>query len=250
MVSKLIQVNYSSWVSSEVLRFLVGSDEQKKFVVHESVLANLSANMKAFVETAKLKENTEIIQWAEIEPETAACLVEFAYTGDFKSPGFQRMAPGQVVKNYRKLHTWPQFGFSKVLEWAWEEFVSKSWDYNEKQMLYDISQDLHKPDALCTIVQVYGFACDYGIEDLKALSLNKLHRLMVCFQVEDDIIRFLWLCADDESPDELLQIASQYAALTVGLFKCKESFMELMSKHPSSAESAFWWQQSILHQYA
>ncbi|OAA77368.1 BTB/POZ fold protein [Akanthomyces lecanii RCEF 1005] len=242
--------NPGCWVSSEVLRFLVGSDEQKKFVVHESVLANLSAGMKAFVETAKLEENTEIIQWAEIEPETADCLVEFAYTGDFKSPGFQRMATGQVVENYRKLHTRPQFGSSKVLEWAWEEFVSKSWDYNEKQMLYDISQDTSKPDALCTVAQVYGFACDYGIEDLKALALNKLHRLMVCFQDEDDIIKFLWLCADYESSDELFRTASQYATLTVGLFESKEPFKALMSEHPIFAESAFWWQQSILHQYA
>lgn len=206
--------------------------------------------MKSFVETAKSGESTETILWDEIEPETAACLVEFAYTGDFGSPGFRKMTTGQVVENYRKLHTRPVFGSSKVLEWAWEKFVTKSWDYDGTQMLYDIDPDSNKSDALSTVAEVYELAYKYGIQDLKTLSLNKLHRLMVCFQDKVDVVDFLWFCACDECPRELFHLAVKYAVLMTGLSKSKGSFQDLMPEHPDFVEACCWWQAVILRQYA
>lgn len=206
--------------------------------------------MKSFVETARSGESTEIIRWEEIEPETAACLVEFAYTGDFKSPGFRKMTTGQVVENYRKLHARPHFGTSKVLEWAWEKFVTKSWDYDGAQMLYDIDPDSNRKGALHTVAGVYELAYDYGIQDLKTLSLNKLHRLMVCFQDKVDVVEFLWFCACDECPRELFHIAVKYAVLMTGLPESKVPFKDLMSEHPDFVEAYIRWQTVIFRQYA
>lgn len=64
------------------MRLIVGPDG-KEFVIHESLLITMSEEM------GKKVSRDKTINLPTTDPIVVACLLEFAYSGDFESPGFE-----------------------------------------------------------------------------------------------------------------------------------------------------------------
>ncbi|TQV92249.1 hypothetical protein V2A60_004536 [Cordyceps javanica] len=165
----------SNWVMSDPVQLIVGPDSAR-YVIHEKLLNGLSGRMENEVLSAKSANGIKTLRWPEVDPDTAASVLEFAYLGDFDSPRFYKIGPDHMSDLQ---YSYPDFGGLVALERAWERFAVDPRYYDEEETVYEVDEFSDDPYALSTIGSVYRFANKYEIGRLEALCLNKLHRLMV-----------------------------------------------------------------------
>ncbi len=225
------------------MRLIVGPDG-KEFVIHESLLITMSEEM------GKKVSRDKTINLPTTDPIVVACLLEFAYSGDFESPGFEQMNPNSILGQTERIYAEPDFGRVRALSRAWGTFVSKPSQYEDDQIVYDVAWEEAEGDDFCTIAKVYDIAEDYKIEELKNLCCSKLHRLMVYHQQHVDIVQFLSHCADRFDSRDLIELAVEYATLMMEFNKDDKDFIALLAAKPRLAAAILCRLTAIHREYA
>lgn len=199
--------------------------------------------MKEEVSRATYEIFGKKVVWPQFEATTVACLIEFAYAGDFMSPGFLKMHSDYFFEEPH--HTFadrtPNFNGLRALEGAWHQFARASLEHNDEQMVYEVDEDSSAIDGLCSIARVYNLADDFGIKRLQKLCLIKLHRLMICHNHRLDVVGFLSLCVKQCGNEGVLfRLAVKYATLMAEFFKDDRDFKKLLAEEADFAARIFW----------
>ncbi|KAI1082605.1 hypothetical protein F5B20DRAFT_531952 [Whalleya microplaca] len=248
--------------ASKPFRILVGPDK-REFMMHSELLANMSKPLGALVNNNMKESNEGVVEWPEFDEGTFVRFCQFAYTGDYKDPmlGSLPVAKDEPQKNEessRQVEIYdPWSGKYKkkkkgqtlwddspelppVSNVLWARFTESNYIVpkppSSSLELASISQTSHT-EAFLSHARLYVLADYYDIYALVMLSLQKLHRCLVSFNLVKETVDDIAALVDysyqntvdkGDQGDRLRDLLARYVACKIELMWKSSYFRELL----------------------
>lgn len=119
----------------------------------------------------------------------------------------------------------------------WSAFVSAQYLDSRPHRSYETPQNSSPGDDYAQVflshALLYTFADCYGISPLMELSIHKLHKTLVKFQLFEerigDVVKLLRYCHEQDVPEALRSLVAQYAACQVESLWQSDAFQKLVA---------------------
>ncbi|KAK7946763.1 uncharacterized protein PG986_011084, partial [Apiospora aurea] len=203
--------------ASGPFRFLVGP-EKKEYMMHAELVARLSEPLRALVTGGMDESWRGVVEWPEVDEATFMRFFQFAYTGHFdaeapeppppKSPRLSEAAPEEPFEEAELgVETgYDAFGNVRLVQRRKMRMAKKAWNTLEKSQtnLWTSFKELYTPleirptdwslpeqdptadftRVFLAYARLYVLADEKGIQGLADLSLRRLHRTLVHFNLQ------------------------------------------------------------------
>ncbi|KAL2172309.1 hypothetical protein VTG60DRAFT_6148 [Thermothelomyces hinnuleus] len=251
----------SSWIeiaSSKVYSFSVGPSH-REFTIHSALVEAQSPVLDTLVNDTNFKEARDgHAELNEVDEETFAAFVEYAYTGRYSAADVRELSfftdfnPVKDDYVYEYSHARVKSYPKPAIPWLnltriqrsklWQKFkaaVAEAWPdtYWTCTTPGGTSAPIRiDAEVLLRHACVYIFADSYRISRLMRLSFYVLGKaLMAPGFTEEDLVILLRYCYDEFAPEKLRQLLLWYAACRVGRLWKTRSFQGVLEAHADVA---------------
>ncbi|KAI0012374.1 hypothetical protein F4779DRAFT_62692 [Xylariaceae sp. FL0662B] len=261
--------------ASKPFRILVGADK-KEFMMHAELLAHISEPLNALINNNMKESRDGVAEWPEVDEKTFVCFCQFAYTGDYNEPAPELFPATKdnpqdapdcgyrlVSEKKKESEPEPEPAPAPELAYHWEEqyagYAPSSAQTHRCNRLWDRFTEFNyvvpKPPRLAieppsnsqmthtevflAHARLYVLADYYDIDALKILTIRKLHRCLVNFNLikekVDDIaalVEYSYRNTVDKGVhgDELRALLTRYIACKIETMWTSPYFQELLER--------------------
>ncbi|QUC23386.1 uncharacterized protein UV8b_07627 [Ustilaginoidea virens] len=248
---------------------LVIGPHRREFIMHSAKVAGLSPALKALV-NGPMREGVEgRVEWDFLDDLSFLCFFNYAYTNRYDATKIKADAkPGMSASSNPDLSVTTVLDTKMVVKFDDGQFTSRGWPVRQTSRVKPRKDILSKraalwthfcclkkprddpderneeaiiaggelpPEQLVCNAKLYAFADYYGIEDLKVLAYNKLHKDLrdaaECRLRLSNVVSLLQYCCDRPVPDELKELVVLYVACQFDNIWKEEGFQDLLATH-------------------
>ncbi|KAI9841076.1 MAG: hypothetical protein M1838_003786 [Thelocarpon superellum] len=250
-------------MSSPTFRFEVGTSS---FEVHRAAITKESPVLDKLMNGSMEEARQGVARLEDVSEETFVRFTQFAYTGDYVPPSFQIAAGAEELEKSNPYASdddpWKLIqSKGKKKSHSFDRFDEGEAQRLFKNVEYELPRSRTALLAACEArpnrgsdedytpvflghAELYVFADQYGIKDLKTLVLHKLHRLLVVFSAYESrvtdivaLVRYTYTNTPfcDNIADQFREMVLLYVASQFKKIGRSQDFVDLVAEGGSFA---------------